>query len=423
MGEEYFAHPLLNKVSRLTGFIKVPSNGSKKEIEQMYATVKQALRNGEIICVFPEGHASRNGVLGHFRDRFEKMIPQDLNVPLIPVYIGGMWGSLFSHYRRRKRRIHLPRRFPFHVSVQIGKPMPKGIQPFQVRQRIAELGAESAMQPFPYEKTLHYQLAHFARISPFRIAMRTTEEHEVYNYFRVFRDAALFSFRLRKTTSSSEKFVGIFLPNGPDVVLAIFAVLLADKVPCPLNYSTSQKIADISIRNARIKHVISSRSFIQKNPLPPDVNIIFLEDLKQTVTPLERFWISAGIFILPVRELLNILSPLSCNNNTGEAVLLFSSGSTGTPKGVLLTHHNLYTDASAILQAITGKRCDKIMGNLPLFHSYGLNVCFWMPFLYGIEVVYVSNPLNAATICEGIKKYRCTLLFATPSFLQTYLRK
>ena len=118
-----------------------------------------------------------------------------------------------------------------------------------------------------------------------------------------------------------------------------------------------------------------------------------------------------------------MLSPLSHNNHNALAVLLFSSGSTGNPKGVLLTHHNIYSDAEAIAQAITAKRSDKIVGNLPLFHSYGLNVCFWMPFLYGIEVTYVNNPLNAAEICKGIQEHHCTLLFSTPSFLQTYLRK
>ena len=226
LGEEYFAHPLLGKLPRLTGFIKVPSNGSKKEIAQMYATVKQALRNGEIICIFPEGHMSRNGILGRFKGGYEKMIPPDMNVPLIPIHIGGMWGSLFSHYRSKKRQFHLPFPFPRHVYIQIGKALPKGVHPFEVRQKIAELGSESAMETLPYEQTVHYRLAYFARISPWRVAMRSADNKEVYNYFQLFREAALLSFKLRKKVSSSEHFVGILLPNSPDAVISLFSTLL-----------------------------------------------------------------------------------------------------------------------------------------------------------------------------------------------------
>ena len=383
LDEEYFSVPMISLLVRLTGFIKVPSAGAKKEVTAMYETVKEALRKGEIVCVFPEGWMSHNGVLRRFKGGYEKMIPPEIDVPLIPVYIGQMWGSMFSYYKLSRRKLHFPRRFPFFVSLTFGTPMKKGIRPFEVRQKIAELSAEQAMIPLPFERTIHYHLARYAKQAPFRIAMRDADGHEEYSYFRTFREAVLLSMSIRRMTPSSVKYVGILLPNSTDAALSIFSVLIADKTPCPLNYSTSQEIFELSVKKAGITHIITTRKFLQGSRLTQTPEMIFLEDLKQEITRFGRVMMSLGIILCPYRELINILAPLTKSNFSATAVLLFSSGSTGNPKGVMLSHHNMYTDAVAIAKGCDLKRTDKIAGNLPLFHSYGVNVCFWMPFLYG----------------------------------------
>ncbi len=122
--------------------------------------------------------------------------------------------------------------------------------------------------------------------------------------------------------------------------------------------------------------------------------------------------------------LVRHFAPLSGFNVRHEAVLLFSSGSTGRPKAIMLTHRNINCDLWAFWRVIVWERNrDRVLGNLPLFHAYGFTVQFAFPALSGTPVIYVPNPLDAATAVRAIAEYGVTLLTATPTFLQNYLRK
>jgi acyl-[acyl-carrier-protein]-phospholipid O-acyltransferase/long-chain-fatty-acid--[acyl-carrier-protein] ligase len=120
---------------------------------------------------------------------------------------------------------------------------------------------------------------------------------------------------------------------------------------------------------------------------------------------------------------MSLVAPLSHRDVFGEAVLLFSSGSTGEPKGVMLSHHNINSDVYSFMRVIGWTSKDKITASLPLFHAYGLNTGFWVPFMAGIKAVYVPNPLDAAAIGKAIETHKLTVLLATPTFLQSYMRK
>jgi acyl-[acyl-carrier-protein]-phospholipid O-acyltransferase/long-chain-fatty-acid--[acyl-carrier-protein] ligase len=128
--------------------------------------------------------------------------------------------------------------------------------------------------------------------------------------------------------------------------------------------------------------------------------------------------------ILPHQELMNILAPKTHRNVFATAVLLFSSGSTGSPKGVMLSHHNINSNVYSFYRIMGwDKNTDSILGNLPLFHSFGMTTCFWVPLMTGTKVVYVTNPLDAAATGKAIQEHGIRILLATPTFLQMYMRK
>ena len=105
------------------------------------------------------------------------------------------------------------------------------------------------------------------------------------------------------------------------------------------------------------------------------------------------------------------------------ATVIFSSGSTGAPKGVMLSHRNIAANVEGIGQVIQFTASDRIMGVLPLFHSFGFTGTLWLPLLAGFGVVYHANPTDAKTIGETVQKYQVTLLISTPTFYAGYLRR
>lgn len=424
MQEEFFDKPQVHWIVRLTGFIKVPSSGKYKSIGQMFELVQQALRNGEIVCVFPEGTPTRNGIVGKFSGSFEHMLPEGLNVPVIPVNVGRIWGSIFSYFYG-PIRLRMPKAIPYFASISIGTPLPKGISAFDVRQKITELAAEEAQLEIPHEHPVHYFLAKNAKLHPFQVIMRDAADGKSFTFFKTYLAAILFSREIRKMTPSDSKYVGVLLPNSTAAVISIMGCLLADKVPCPLNFTTSQEILELSIRKAKIKLVLTNRLFLTKVRLTPTPEMVFLEDVAKRVPMWKKIMTMLSIILIPYKELINMLAPLTHDDNNAEAVLLFSSGTTGIPKGVRLTHHNLFADVFAETQAISfDPKRDGIFGNLPLFHSFGINTGLWLPFIIRSRpVIYVHSPLDAALIGDAIVKYKVPILVATPSFLQTYLRK
>lgn len=151
--------------------------------------------------------------------------------------------------------------------------------------------------------------------------------------------------------------------------------------------------------------------------------MVILEDEAKKITKSEKRAMIRLVLLLPFRMLMRRLAPESAFNAGREAVLLFSSGSTGRPKAVQLTHRNINCDLWAFWRMILWSRRDRIVGNLPLFHAYGFTVEFAFPALSGTPVVYLPNPLDAAGVVKAIDEYDITLLTATPTFLQGYMRK
>src|SRR5438552_2370828 len=102
---------------------------------------RDALRQGHVVCIFAEGAISRTGNLLPFASGFER-IADGLDVPVIPVYLDQVWGSVFSFKNGRffwKR----PTRVPYRVTLTFGAPLPSTATAQDVRQAVLELGADA----------------------------------------------------------------------------------------------------------------------------------------------------------------------------------------------------------------------------------------------------------------------------------------
>lgn len=119
----YFNVPIMKHFFRAVGAIPIVS---KKKDPAVYArafdTISEALANGELVCIFPEGGLTKDGKLNQFRPGVEKIIKRN-PVPVIPVALQGLWGSFFSH-RNGPALTRLPRRFRSKIGIRAGKPVP-----------------------------------------------------------------------------------------------------------------------------------------------------------------------------------------------------------------------------------------------------------------------------------------------------------
>ena len=424
MHESYYRFPLLHPFYKTGGVLEVPV-GKPKKLRQLFARTRRLLRKGELICLFPEGDITRNGVMSSFRDGMREMLPRDIEVPIIPIYIGMTWGSIFSCYNG-KFKLRWPNELPHPASVTIGKPIPPDTSGYGIRVAISELGADTELIPSTSERPFHSQFAFIMKHHPFRKHLREFSDGEIHSpgNFTLLMRSVLLSRHLRSLCDGDEECVGIMLPNSLDLCTSLVAVQMADRVPAVLNYTAQQRAVDSAIERAKVRHIVTRRDFIDKLKFPERPGMIFLDELDSTVlTPWRKFIWRMAVLFLSSEELMKLLAPETWDDVEKTAVILFSSGSTGIPKGVMLSHHNINADVTSITKVIGWSRNDRIAGNLPLFHSFGMTVSFWMPVITGAETTMLANPLDTAAMGEIMLRRKTTLLVTTPGFLQFYMRR
>ncbi len=227
---------------------------------------------------------------------------------------------------------------------------------------------------------------------------------------------------LRNVLKPDEKFVGILLPPSVAAVVVNAVMPLCGRVAVNLNYTASSEILNHCLHQAGIRHVITSRRFMEKVPLKLDAELVYLEDFKDRVS-LGTSWLRVrGICLCPLAMLERRLG-IDRLRKDDLLTVIFTSGSTGQPKGVMLSFGNVGSNVSAINEAVQLTEDDVICGILPFFHSLGFTVTLWAPLALDIKAAYHFSPLEAQAVGKLCDQHRVTILLSTPTFLRSYLKR
>ncbi len=413
---EYYDNRWLNWFFRLMKSIPVVTT-SRRGIIDALRRARAEIDAGEVVCIFAEGSISRTGRLLPFKRGFEKVV-EGANVPIIPVHLDRLWGSIFSFKDGRffwKR----PKLRPYPVTVSFGAPLPASANVQEVRQAVQELESEAARHRRGPRDLLHGKFIRVAKRRWFAFCMADTTGTEL-SCGKTLIAARLIASWLRRH-SAGESMVGVLLPASVGGALANIAVSLAGQVPVNLNFSAGTDAMRLAIEQCGIKKILTSRVFLSKAGLEELPGMVYLEELRKTFTGVQKLSTLLTSRLLPARLLE---SRYTRNQKPDDlATVIFSSGSTGAPKGIMLSHHNIISNIEGIEQVIQFKSTDRIMGVLPLFHSFGYTATLWLPLLAGFGAVYHANPTDAKTIGETVKKFAATLLISTPTFYAGYLRR
>ncbi len=414
-----YDHPLVKPFAKIMGVIPISSQLRPREMIQSLRTATQALKDGEIVCIFPEGQMTRIGQMLPFRRGMERIV-KGVDVPIIPVNLGGVWGSVFS-FERGKFLWKLPRKLPYPVTVTFGEPMPTTSSALDVRQAVQELGAEAYQYRKRYMRTLHRSFVQTARRHPFRFAMAEGRTPKLA--FGGALTRSVFLARRLRSVWRDQKMVGILLPPSVPGALVNLAALLMGKVPVNLNYTASNEVLASCAKQCELKTVVTSRAFLERVHIQPPAQAIMLEDLGEKPRLLERLSAAFISWLLPVRLIEKSVGAGPKVGLDDVATIIFSSGSTGDPKGVVLTHYNVASNVEQLNQVFMLGRHDKILGILPFFHSFGFTGTLCLPTTIGMGVVFHPNPLESRAIGALVSQYAVTFLLATPTFLQAYMRR
>lgn len=138
MFDEYFKHRWIGPFVRLFDTVPISNRRAKQALQ----VAADALKEGSVVCIFPEGQLARTGVMNEFKRGFE-MIARKADCPVVPAVMDGLWGSIFS-FERNKFNFKWPYRIPYGITVAFGEAVPaKEASAVKIRHQVQSLRAEA----------------------------------------------------------------------------------------------------------------------------------------------------------------------------------------------------------------------------------------------------------------------------------------
>ena len=127
MDRAFFKIPVLNYIFRKGRVILIASKKEYPDVyERAFDEISAALRDGDVVCIFPEGKLTLDGSMDIFKPGIEKIIARD-PVTIIPLALRGLWGSFFSK-KEGAAISRWTRGFRSKVEVIAGDPVaPEGV--------------------------------------------------------------------------------------------------------------------------------------------------------------------------------------------------------------------------------------------------------------------------------------------------------
>jgi acyl-[acyl-carrier-protein]-phospholipid O-acyltransferase/long-chain-fatty-acid--[acyl-carrier-protein] ligase len=227
---------------------------------------------------------------------------------------------------------------------------------------------------------------------------------------------------LRRSITPDERNVGVLLPPTVAAAVTNLALALDRRVAVNLNYSLSAELVRFSLQEAGLRHVITSRAFLERMPIDlGEVEVILLEDLAKGASPIDK-GVAALLAFLPLPLLERILG-IDAIPEDDLMTIIFTSGSTGRPKGVMLPWRSIEANTGMVDTLLRLRSDDVMLGVLPFFHTFGYTITLWAMLAMGVGAVYHTNPLEARVISRLIRERGVTIILGTPTLLRAYMRR
>jgi len=115
---DYVKGGVIGWLSNLFEIIPIKSSDGPKALIASLNTARDALKNGDLVCIFAEGQISRTGELLKFERGMLKIL-KGTDAPVLPVYLDELWGSIFS-YEGGKFFWKKPKYWPYPVTINFG---------------------------------------------------------------------------------------------------------------------------------------------------------------------------------------------------------------------------------------------------------------------------------------------------------------
>ena len=146
MDHRIFKMPVLGWMFKLAKAIPIASHKEDPAIyEAAFQAAAKVLREGDLLCIFPEGGITKDGTLQPFKGGIMKILDNakrdGLTVPVVPMALTNLWGSFFSRIEQGTAMVKPFRRGLFsRVGLNVSLALaPVNVEPTLLHARVQAL--------------------------------------------------------------------------------------------------------------------------------------------------------------------------------------------------------------------------------------------------------------------------------------------
>jgi acyl-[acyl-carrier-protein]-phospholipid O-acyltransferase/long-chain-fatty-acid--[acyl-carrier-protein] ligase len=411
--DEFFRNPVLSGILRMFGVVPISTRRAKDAI----VALSDALKAGDVVCIFPEGQLTRTGMMNEIRKGFE-LIARRAGTPVIPVYMDDLWGSVFSFERGRFFRKH-PHHFPYHVSVLFGRPIPAAEATVErCRTVYQELAAEGISLRGEVGRGLPLAVAHALCRHPWRTAVAESDaaQHSIRRG-ELFGRAFQLARRWRKLPSAR---IGVVLPEGIPAVTANVALIFAGKTAvniAPAAASDPEALRAL-LEDHGIGSVVTTVSMRDRLPgFPWPDHVLYVESEMEEVDELYLLADTAVAWLLP-RFALRWFMPRS--GEYGGAGFVFA-GPQG-PQLSVITGPELMAQTEMLRGTDLLREGDRLLCSAPMASAAGTIIGLWSTLLRGLPCLPVAPGLTASKLHAVLSRQNGTCALGDGAFARKLTR-
>ena len=265
----------------------------------------------------------------------------------------------------------------------------------QEAQLLAWAGTETSPEP----RCIHHAIAEQSAHSPNEAAVVSTNARFTYNELE--RAADRLARRLLVNGASPEKIVGLWLPRGAEMTVAILGVLKAGAAYLVLDLSLPPERLAWMVDDAKVGIIVCGASYSDQIPNSGITRLMLDSD-----TPSQE---------------LPTCNANACAKPENLAYVIYTSGSSGRPKGVLVEHRNLSFSTQSRVRYY-GEPPSSFLLLSPFTFDSSVAGLFWTLSTGGTLVVPSDEEVGFP---GGLRKLlienRVSHLLTTPSFYSLLL--
>ncbi|GJM20894.1 MAG: acyl-[ACP]--phospholipid O-acyltransferase [Planctomycetota bacterium] len=419
MYRPYYEWWPLHWLFKLVGCIPVSGNDGREQLDASLGAAGEAVEQGRMVVIFPEGAVTRLGHMLPFRTGYQRIV-KGRDVKLQPVHLGGLWGSLLSHERGRLIW-KLPRAFPYPVSVSFGEPLPADSPPSVVRAALRELATEAWEESQRDHLPLHLELLRERR-RDLRRRLHQQGRPSLSSAGLLARARALAA-RLRRELGPGRR-VAVAVHTPLDQLLAQLALLFAGRVPVVLDPELPLEALRRALHQAECTGLLAEGALLEGDRGAALFEELPVFELAPLCRDLKRWQVFGRAFLAALTPwpLLKLSLGSDARPELSDAAcVVFASAGTEQARPVPLSHGQLVLQVQALQQVLGADEDNGVLGVLPTWTVYGQLTSLWFPLLGGLRAGWHPDPSDRRSLARFIRRAKLDALPANPALLAALL--